>query len=308
MTGRGAAGRGTAESIAVAVPTRDRPEPLARCVDTLLAGDVGPGEVLVVDQSRDDATLRAIEARRCAGAPIRYLRIPPRGLSAARNAAAAATERPILAFTDDDCVPARGWVATLDRVFAESTELAAVTGPVLPLGPARPGLHAVSGRTSAVRAEYRVRALPWRVGTGGNTAVRRAWLERLGGFDERLGAGTPGGAGEDMDLLYRLLRAGGTIRYEPDARVFHERQSTARRLASRPRYGHGMGAFCALRLRRRDPYALAILARWCLDRGRILAGACLLARWRRAREEALMLRGAGAGLIYGLRLREQGDA
>lgn len=295
-------GTRVAEEVAVAVPTLDRPEALARCLDGILAGDVVPGAVVVVDQGPGDDARREVEARRAAGVHLTYVRAEPRGLSAARNAAAAATRHPILAFTDDDCVPSRGWVAAVARTFTEAPDLAAVTGPVLPLGPARPGTHAVSGRTSEERVEYRVRALPWRVGTGGNTAVRREWFERVGGFDERLGAGSPGHAGEDMDLLYKLLRAGGSIRYEPDARVYHQRQSTARRLASRPRYGHGMGAFCALWLRRGDPYALAVLARWCFDRGRVLAGACALGRWRRVHEEALMLRGAGTGLLYGLRV------
>ncbi len=300
MTARAVAGR-----IVVAIPTLDRPDRLARCLDALLAGDALPCAVVVVDQGADDATLHEVEARRDGGVPLVHLSREPRGLSAARNAAATVTGRPIVAFIDDDCVPSRRWVAALERAFAGPAALAAVTGPVLPLGPERPGFHAVSVRSRAVPAEFRRRALPWRVGTGGNTAVRREWLERVGGYDERLGTGSPGHAGEDMDLLYRLLRSGATVRYEPGAAVFHERQDTARRLASRPRYGHGMGAFCGIWLRRRDPYALGILARWSMDRGRGLAGACILGRWRRVREEALMLRGAGAGLLYGLRVPDR---
>jgi hypothetical protein len=61
-----------------------------------------------------------------------------------------------------------------------------------------------------------------------------------------------------------------------------------------------MGTFCALALRRSDPFAVWILTRWCYDRVRALAGACLRRRWRRAHEEWLMLRGVIAGVGHGI--------
>jgi hypothetical protein len=105
-----------------------------------------------------------------------------------------------------------------------------------------------------------------------------------------------------MDLFYRLLLAGATVRYEPDALVFHERQDGERRLASRWTYGFGMGAFCAIWTRRPDAYAVWILTRWALDRSRALLGAIVRCRWRRVREELLMLRGAATGVAFGSRL------
>jgi GT2 family glycosyltransferase len=147
---------------------------------------------------------------------------------------------------------------------------------------------------------HRGRTLPWSVGSGGNAAARCEWLQRVGAFDERLGAGSPGRSAEDMDLFYRLLREGATVRYDPGAVVYHERKDAQGRLATRPAYGFGMGTFCALALRRSDPFAVWILTRWCYDRVRALAGACLRRRWRRAHEEWLMLRGVIAGVGHGI--------
>jgi GT2 family glycosyltransferase len=285
----------------VAIATMNRPEGLQRCVAAILAGDMLPAELVIVDQSADDAT-EGLVARSAwhAVLPVRYLRQDRRGLAASRNAAIAQASHPAIAFTDDDCVPEAGWVAAVVSGFTGGGPVDAVTGRVLPLGPERPGLYAVSTRASELRALYRGRSLPWAVGSGGNAAVRRECLERIGGFDERFGAGSPGLSAEDMDLFYRLLRAGATVRYEPDAVVYHERQSGERRLASRPSYGFGMGAFCAVWARRSDPYALWILARWCADRGVSLLRAGLRLRWRRVREELLMLQGAGRGVAHGL--------
>jgi hypothetical protein len=210
-------------------------------------------------------------------------------------------------FTDDDCVPDDRWLTAIVVAFDAAEKPNGVTGRVLPFGPERPGFYATSTRQSPIRVVYRGRALPWAIGSGGNTAVEREWLDRIGGFDERLGVGSPGLSAEDMDLFHRLLRAGATLQYEPDAVVFHERRDGAYRLATRPAYGFGMGAFCALWAQRRDGYAIWILGRWCFDRSRALLAACVRRRWRRVREELLMLRGAASGIAYGLTRSSRGQ-
>jgi GT2 family glycosyltransferase len=151
--------------------------------------------------------------------------------------------------------------------------------------------------------DFSGKTLPWPVGGGNNFAVRVEWFSRIGGCDERLGPGSPGEGGVDMDLFYRLLRAGALIRYEPDALVYHERQTKAGRMARRPMYGHGMGACCALRLREGDFYALRVLGRWLLFRARLMTAALLRRQWLTANEEWLILRGSVRGLAYGFRVR-----
>ena len=60
----------------------------------------------------------------------------------------------------------------------------------------------------------------WRIGAGANMAFRRAVFDRVGGFDERLGAGASG-CSEDSELWYRLLAGGGSCCFEPRAVVQH---------------------------------------------------------------------------------------
>lgn len=285
-----------AGGIAVAVATLDRPEGLARCLAALCDGELRPAEVIVVDQGRGEDPGPAFPEL-----PVLYLRQHRRGLAASRNLALARARSPVVAVTDDDCVPDRGWVAALARAFASPAAPDAVCGRVLPLGPERPGTYALSSRPGTRRVDYAGPAVPWAVGTGANLAVRREWMARIGPYDERLGAGSPGCAGEDVDVLYRLLRAGARIRFEPAAVVHHERQGIDRRLASRSLYGRGLGACCGLWLRGRDPRAAALLARWVALRGALLARALGRGRWQAAREELLVLSGTAHGLAYGLR-------
>jgi GT2 family glycosyltransferase len=288
--------------LTVAVAACERPAALARCLDGILAGTLLPAELIVVDQSAHDEVAGVVARYRPEKISLIYLRQPRRGLSASRNAALARARRGLIAFTDDDCVPAPEWLAAATAPLAGDTPVAAVTGRMLPLGEARPGTHAVSPRAAPDRAEYRGRAIPWVVGTGGNIVVRRDWLERLGGFDERLGVGSPGRAAEDADLLYRLLRAGATIRYEPGALVYHERQTETQRLSSRASYGFGIGAMCGLWLRRRDPYAARLLGAWLAKQSASLVGASFRGDWFLARQRMLSLKGGALGLRYGLSL------
>jgi GT2 family glycosyltransferase len=291
--------------IAVVIATRDRPDALQRCLDALSRGAVLPAVVIVVDQS-DGAATRTLVERLSAltpTPPLLYVRDTPRGMSAAQNLGFAQADAAVIAVTDDDCVPDATWLARIEATLAQHANLGGVTGRVLPLPAVAERQHPVATRTSEVRRDFRGKTPPWQVGSGNNFAVRRVWLERVHGCDARLGPGTRSGGGADMDLFYRLLRAGAQLRYEPDLLVLHERQTLAGRLSRRGVYGYGAGVCCGLYLRQGDLYGLRLLGNWLGFRARRLAVATVRREWRTVREELLVLRGTLAGLLYGVRLR-----
>ena len=290
-------------SISVAISTLDRPEGLRRCLDALLAGSVLPDEIVVVDQGDDSATEAVLLALAPTAPTVVHVRHGRRGLSASRNAAFEAASCDVVAVTDDDCVPDANWIAELKRAFGETNAPDAMCGRVLPQGPAEPNRVAVSSRTSQVPGEFTGNALPWVVGTGANFAARRELVQAIGGYDERLGVGSAGGAGEDLDIVRRLLRNGVRIRYEPRSLVYHERQSPDRRRATRSSYGRGAGACFALWLRERDLFALQALFAWVVMRLRLLALGAARRDPRAVREELVVLAGTLAGFAYGLRAR-----
>jgi GT2 family glycosyltransferase len=287
--------------LSVVICTRDRPDALARCLAALRAGDALPAEVVVVDQGRGGSARPAAEALRAEGWRVAYLAQEPRGLAAAQNAGVEAASSAYVAVTDDDCVPDPAWLAVLARAFAAEPGVDVLAGRVLPAEPSGDKRLPVSTRASTARREFRGRQVPWHVGSGNNFALEREWYLRVGGCDERLGPGAPGQGGVDMDLFYRLLRAGARVRYEPDALVLHERQTAADRRSRRPMYGHGMGAACGIWLRGGDAYALPVLARWLLLRLARAARPADTGRWEALREEAAVLGGTLRGLAFGLR-------
>jgi glycosyltransferase involved in cell wall biosynthesis len=286
--------------VAVAISTKDRPDALGRCLAAVWRGSVRPGEIVVVDQSRDDLTERIVRAEIASGMPVRYERAEPRGLGASQNIAFSRATAPIVAVTDDDCIVDERWLEVITRTMSTEPTLDAIAGRVLALPAEGERSWPVSLRTSAVRAEFAGYAPPWNVGSGNNFAMRRHAFTRIGGCDERLGPGSPAEGGVDMDLFYRLLRAGGRIRYEPDAVVHHERQRYAERLARRPMYGRGMGTCVALRMRDGDAMSARLLVDWIALRVRMLVRAALHADVRALREELTMLRSTLGGLAHGL--------
>lgn len=290
--------------LTVAVATLNRPEGLARCLDAILAGKVLPDEVLIVDQSQDDKTQLMVEQRRASGVPIIYIRQARLGLSASRNAAFANSSFSIVAMTDDDCVPDCRWVSTIKKAFSSTavTVPDAMTGRILPLGPEVPGFYTVSSRDSLIPTEFFGKVVPWLVGSGGNFVVKREWFDRVGGYDERLGTGSPGLAAEDADFFYRLLVAGARIRYEPQGVIYHERQALSRRLAANWSYGYGIGAFCSMTFRRSDFFAVRVLSGWLFWQICYLMVAGGRRQWLQVRQRLLSLGGTVRGVVHGLRV------
>lgn len=290
----------TSVDVSVAVSTMRRPDALARCLPAIWHGSVQPREIIVVDQSRDNETERLVQQQRAAGLPIRYQRTDARGLGASQNIAVSVASCSVVAVTDDDCIVDDRWLETIAHTFAANPELDLVAGRVLPLPAEGDRVWPVSSRMSTRRVDFHRYAAPWNVGSGNNFAVRREAYLRIGGCDERLGPGSPGKGGVDMDLFYRLIRTGGSARYEPDSIVYHERQTLEGRLGRRPLYGHGTGACCAFRLRDGDLLAARMLADWLWLRLRVLGRATLRGDRQTMREEIVMLQTTASGLRHGL--------
>jgi mycofactocin system glycosyltransferase len=202
----------------VVVPVRDR----LRRLDTCLAALSGLAVTVVDDGSADGLAVAAIAAQH--GARL-VRRESCGGPAAARNTGRAATRRPLVAFVDSDCV------VEVDALLAVAGHLAdpcvagaaprIATDPALDLGPDE-ALVQPRGRVSYVPTTALV--------------LRRTSVEEVGGFDESMRYG------EDVDLIWRLVAAGWSVRYDPSVVARHdEPASFATRLTRRYHYGSSIG-------------------------------------------------------------------
>lgn len=150
----------------VVVCTRDRPERLATCLAAVTAV-LRPGDELVVVDSASQ-TSRSVEVAEAAGA--RVVRLEEPGLSRARNAGVAATTRPVVAFTDDDCRPRPGWLEALTAPL-DDARVGWVLGHVL--GEGEGAVTSVSEAAGAPRL-VGVGEDTTLLGHGANFALRRS--------------------------------------------------------------------------------------------------------------------------------------
>jgi glycosyltransferase involved in cell wall biosynthesis len=259
----------TREAASVVVCTRDRPDDLRRCLTALAPLAAEGHEVIVVDNAPRDDRASAVAST----LPCRYLREPIPGLDHARNRGLAAARHDLVAFTDDDCAPEPGWLAALTAPYADP-EVGATTGLVLPLeldtsAQVRFEAYCANRRiftTRVLRAPHPRPAAAGIAGMGANMAFRKSLLLARGGFDVRLDAGTLTLSGGDTDAFARILDAGASIVYRPDAVVRHRHRRDEDDLR-RAVFGYGVGLYAFLTKRlveHRDPHAIVIAARWLI--------------------------------------------
>ncbi|MBS1189738.1 MAG: rane-anchored glycosyltransferase [Rhodocyclaceae bacterium] len=201
----------TRPQLSVVVPTYLRPDLLEKCLEALLVQRLEPAayEILVVDDARSDTTRFYVAdfARRHPGSPrLRYLRPPDgrRGPAAARNAGWRAATGDIVAFTDDDTLPAVDWLG--EGLRAMAPEIMAAWGHVTVPLPDAP-----------TDAQRNVAGLDGAEFITANCFIRREALEAVGGFDERFTRPWR----EDSDLYFTFLERGFKVVSVPEAVVIH---------------------------------------------------------------------------------------
>ena len=239
------------------VPVRDDPAGLATLLASLQRHAPGPAGVIIAeDGSRDPGLIADIAGR--TGARLVHHDLA-RGPSAARNEAWRASSAPIVAFLDADLEVTAGWLAPLLAHFADPSVAAvaprvrapAVEGTALERFERDCSPLDMGALPSSVGPRRRVRYVP-----SAALLFRRDFLETLGGFDESLRFG------EDVDLIWRAVAAGWTVRYEPSVVVQHRNRPTWAALGRR-RHGYGTAA-ASLAARHPGEAAPLEIAPWSL--------------------------------------------
>jgi GT2 family glycosyltransferase len=260
----GAEERPVSDSVAVSVviPTVGRPRLLAQCLESLARCRPRAAEVLVVDQSGERAVAELVE--RFSGIGARLVSLPRPNLSWARNVGMQQASEEVVLFIDDDCTVADDWAGAVWRLMSADPDRI-VTGRVIGTSPDVPSVREDEERHDHT-GEHRYEVL-----RPNNMGARRTQLLEFGGFDERFK-----GAGEDLDLCYRRLRAGRRLWFEPELVVWHHDWRAIDELSILyRRYWHERAVFYGKHLRRGDFGVLPFVRRDLKLGFRAVAGALL---------------------------------
>jgi glycosyltransferase involved in cell wall biosynthesis len=262
----------------VVVCTRNRSASVKETLDALARLDAADYEVLVVDNSTDKEKELTEKFSIAAGA--KYIHEPRRGLNVARNTGIANASGDIIAFTDDDCLPEKNWLrqtlanysdpsvwACTSRIVQHTREGAAdlfeaVAGQDLGetkrtftgedahfgIGFLLSNLGKVFARHMKSRAP-----VPFGIGHGSGMTFRKEVFQKTGCglFDERFGSGAKLGGCDDIEMLYRVLKSGHSVIYEPTAVVRHKHRFALEDVF-KTRYDYSRSGAIFLRQYRRD--------------------------------------------------------
>lgn len=210
----------------IIIPTKDRCESLCQLLNSvaqLAAIDRILPEVIVADNNSSDGTYEFVQATvHCFPTTLRVLRVPRSGKSAAINDAVRIATSDVVAFLDDDVTVDKAWLTSVEEYF-RTGEYPVAQGAVQLRSPAGddPEVRRLNQRYRTIpRIEYEPSVREVRSLNGSNFFARRVALDRIGGFDERLGPGASG-TSEDVEFANRLARGGIGIGYARKALVYH---------------------------------------------------------------------------------------
>lgn len=219
----------------VGVVTYERSEWIGDLFESLADQTRVPEEILVVDDSEDDATERVVERAADQFADdtdFEYRhRDADRGIPSARNELVEWASGDVVCFVDDDAVCGPEWLASIAETYESDPDAVAVGGPaVLSDADLEPTVEV--SRTDERRnsmnkygevdlcSDFWVPPRPMEVDTliGANMSFRRETIRRIGGFRTDY-EGTA--AFEETDVFARLWDEDATVVYHPDAFVYH---------------------------------------------------------------------------------------
>lgn len=248
--------------VTAVIPTKNRPDDLARAVTSVCAQSRRPDELLIIDQSPDEVSHRRVSDTLAAGGGalnVIYVHDPAiPGLVAAKKAAVARTRGDIVCFLEDDVVLESDYLRSIERSFIRDPQMMGCCGVVTNLPPlppfyvslfrvfhrgifhdARVGVHGApqSAASPLIKSNYL---------SGGLSAYRREVFDAIA-FD----VNNDFFMLEDVDFSTRAAQRFGERFYiNTDARLEH-RMSPANRAVLAPRQRRKVREFFVFYKKRR---------------------------------------------------------
>ena len=222
----------------VIIPTYNRPQKLSKCLSALSEMDYPNFEVVIVDDG-SPINLDEIICIWAKKLTINLVKQENQGPSTARNSAVNHAKGKFLAFTDDDCIPAKDWLSQFAQQLEKTPD--ALMGGITINGLDRN----IYASTSQMLVDYLYdyynqgdnKNRQTSFFTSNNFAVSKEIFKHIGGFNQKF----PLAAAEDRELCDRTLTLGYEMIYLPSALVYHYHDLTLTQFWQQ-HFNYGRGA------------------------------------------------------------------
>src|SRR3989338_6080637 len=264
------------EKISVIICTKNRPDALGVCLDSILANTLLPFEILVIDQSEFPDSKEIVRKLGGRTLPVIHMENHLRGVSSSKNLGIKYSHGNIIAFTDDDCIASKNWIKNAVKEFSMNQKIHCIVGRVLHQSTMDESMVSEDGMEGQL---FHDRVNPWEIGpSGGNLFIRKTVFDKIGIFDPLFGPGEIFKSAEDADIIYRIFKAKIVIKFSPSVVIAHNRPRSGEANDERIfHYGTGLGAFALKHVSFNDLLPLRIfLIRFLTELIRTLTGALLL--------------------------------
>ena len=291
--------------LSLVIPTYNRSEQIVRTLESVVKQrfDASQWECIIVDNNSKDDTRKRVEEiiAKHERLNLRYLFETKQGLSHARNCGIAHSRGDIIAFVDDDETIVEEFVREYVALFDSHPEAMAAGGRIVPeyiSGEPKWMSHYVA-LPIANPLDYGdyVRKFPrGKHPGGGNMAVRREVIERIGAFDTELGR--TGGrliGGEECDFFERMYANNMPIYYVPRAAIYHRIGSDKLTDDYTSRLFHQVGVSQRIRAKRAGRLSRAYVAE--VAKWGVTLLLCLIHTPARSRYLIRLRRGISKGLF-----------
>lgn len=210
--------------ISVCLATRNRPEQLKQCLTAILNNTFQRFELIIIDQSNTSKTKRVVSELQ--SRKIRYVKMTATGKAKAINLAITIAKNELLAFTDDDCIVTKNWLKTMYDSYRQFPKISGVFGNTLAHQSRQSNclICPTTFQTDKIRFFSNPSIIHYQVlGIGNNMSLKKSIIVQVGMLKEWLGVGSIAKAGEESELVFRILKNNHILMTNPNMVVYHNR-------------------------------------------------------------------------------------
>jgi len=240
----------------IVITVKNEARNINRLLDSIFSLDYPEYEVILVDGGSTDGTFEIINS--ISRQDVKVMQAVNSTPAEGRNKGLEVAEGEIIAFTDGDCIVRRDWLKNAVKIFLERKEnIGCIGGPIFPYSGlpklsymilnslANPLINASSPTFSQNKTEKYVNYVP-----ASNAIFLKEAIEKVGGFSPDLRFC------EDVDLCYKIRKAGYKILFSPNVAVEHNWKVSSFRSLLNYMVKYGAGRAISIR---KKPYLFSIL-------------------------------------------------